>query len=711
MKKTVIAIIILSMILSTVAFHYNDRMNLNDSTGPKIFSSGGSSLYLKYNEPYHKYAEYNINISWNQSKYCSLTENSIILKQGNNELLNITYGKQNIGQTVIKGNSTHKNTFSLARQNYIYSIKIVMSLNSHQSYIYINENNSEINIPYKINLSHPYINENLSIFFGGKYSYQKIYNVTSEKYSGIYRTSSSKMNLKSEKYNIEYKPLNKNNNAVYFKKTFSVFYLSLNYDIIKYNLYNHTSSVYYNNTLKNIKKASMINFNNSSYFYFISGNNVSIIKIYNNGSIKSSFVNINHTVSGMIIFDNYYVFYHNSTLYFCHDNSSKTVKLNGPIFRISTQNNLDIYTVKNNAISEYTINSNIVILHNITNERVNKNFNAITYFENNGISSFLYNNSSININGTIMNNFKNIHGNIFMENGEFYYKNNNTFYNTGINDTGYMSNFNNTFIVMSTGVMNLYTPNVYVPSNITIFYNTSVVKNVASFHIHLNSNVNSYTVFINNSVNVTELKLTGNTLNFNETYNKNGAYNINILIKNTIGMESYLNKTIKINYFTDIVLQKIKIINGRPVALINGTNLKNASIIWYVNGKYFGSGVSPGKSLPIGYDKITMEIKYHNNHREVTHNFIIVGNLPYYVSFSGVIAVLFIFLYNLYYSNKDVNSLINDIYGMHMKDALKLYKKNKISKLRARKFIKRMEKTGEISIEKDMDGKKFIILK
>lgn len=209
------------------------------------------------------------------------------------------------------------------------------------------------------------------------------------------------------------------------------------------------------------------------------------------------------------------------------------------------------------------------------------------------------------------------------------------------------------------------------------------------------------------------------TLNLTFSGVKSGNYTVDFTVTNLAGYT--YNKNFTFEYKSDVgvtntqipVIKSVEIMKNSSgfYVKVNGNLTSNATIAWYVNGKYSNNGKSLVKTLGIGIDKITVKVsedgKIYSDSRKVTY----IGNLPYYAGFAGISIILIIFLIeNFYFNNKNVDDIIRELNGSTLKKIVKYGRKERISPKRMKSRIKALNITGKISIERDMDNNKFIFV-
>ncbi|SMD31097.1 hypothetical protein SAMN02745355_1017 [Picrophilus oshimae DSM 9789] len=254
--------------------------------------------YLRFDYPSGNYTEYSFGISWNNCYDYGRTENSILLSENNETLLNISYGPYLCYNTLIC-NSDYA-SINLSEMNHIYYFKIFISNNSKHVYLAFN------NDVYNIQLKKIYTG-NLSIMFGGQYSDQTIYNYKSIPYN-IFNNSLN--DYKCISFNVD-----KNiENAFLARSLNTVFYIN-NKSLIAYNYYNKS----YYGKLNNVS-GSLFYQDSGNITLFLIKNNISMVTISKtNAAFKIRYFKNNGYIyayrdSNNIIFINKTAIYYNENI-------------------------------------------------------------------------------------------------------------------------------------------------------------------------------------------------------------------------------------------------------------------------------------------------------------------------------------------------------------------------------------------------------------
>ena len=111
------------------------------------------------------------------------------------------------------------------------------------------------------------------------------------------------------------------------------------------------------------------------------------------------------------------------------------------------------------------------------------------------------------------------------------------------------------------------------------------------------------------------------------------------------------NNTLYVKPVTTIRSATISEKSGHYYLIIRGNNTGNATVKWYVNGAYSGTGMVLDKKLPEGVDKISARIACDGKTYSTERTVIVLGNLPYIVGIFGIGAVISIFVIETFYFN------------------------------------------------------------
>ena len=143
---------------------------------------------------------------------------------------------------------------------------------------------------------------------------------------------------------------------------------------------------------------------------------------------------------------------------------------------------------------------------------------------------------------------------------------------------------------------------------------------------------------------------------------------------------------------------------------IKGNNTGNATVAWYVNGRYSGSGTELNETLPVGIDELSAKISYDGKTYTVEKSVIVLGNIPYIVGSVGIGAIITIFaVETFYFNNTDIDDIIENSYGKSMKEVIKAGRKKRASGRRIKYRLKALSMEGKISIARDLDNKKYVM--
>jgi len=562
-----------------------------------IFTDNSIPSYLEENLSYCNETLYSFNLSWNCYGNNGDTEDNIIIKQNNETLIKMEYGKQNNKNTYITGKTAFKNIIKLNKMNYNYSINFIFDKNI-KNYVYLFIKSSSFEMPLKIQLMNKYNYNNISILFGGKHSNQTISKINVKKYNKIIEPSNKNIKFKSNIYNIKnnfYIPLN---SSVFIDNNInSLIYINSNYDVILYNYYNNSFDILYNNKLNNISYSSSIKLKNNIIYYFYNGN-INIIKINLFNLSLDSFELKSYNEKHLLYYNNSYILYNKNSYFTIYkNNKTKNISLNSKLISVNIKNNINIitYNISKNSIYYFDINNkyNLNFIKNITIY----NFNIKYISANNGLSSIIYNNfTAENILNNIFYNIKNINNNLLYSKYLYIYENNKT-YNTSIIYKNNVSYNSNTIIMY-----NDYNIIIY---NTTFLYSKYYIKiNSEKQKIYFNKtlisfNVTSklsYKLFIKTNDKNFELK------NKNFTYIKNINYNSDILNATAINLAGYIYKSLY-NFTYDNKIPLISTNPGNNSFIKDKYNISfNVSLKFikiYFNSTYFHYSFNKNSTLKI----------------------------------------------------------------------------------------------------------------
>ncbi len=752
--------------LSSIIYNNFTVENILNNIFYNIKSINNNLLYSKYLYIYENNKTYNTSINY-KNYNVSYNSNAIIIYNDHNiTIYNTTFL---YSKYYIKINSEKQKIYF---NKTLISFNVTSKL-SYKILIKINDKNFELNntnFTYikNINSSNNILNVTAINLAG--YTYKHLYNFTYDNKIPLISTNPENNSFIKDKYNISFN-VSSDFIKIYFNSTYfhysfnknstfeinlSNFYGVLKINVILINIYNikfNYTLIYriinvnlsslnlniHNNEYFNKKSLNLTwNYiNNASLYKIIINNNTIVTKLnycnitLNNGNYNITFI-INLINGTSINYNKYMIHiitygakikYYINSLYFSFSNNSMNNSINliantnmsSLIYININSNNKTFYNYSNNYINLLIKNLYLkngyynitIIAKNIVDIKSYKN---ITIYVNNNIpekilleKNKIYTDKNISIN--ILNYNKSLKYYYIINNNTINYTenitfNNNSIYKIKIIDENKYGGFNFAYIII-----------YHFKFKPEILLNYKVINNNVILNYTFNDINNHFNIILNNGT-INYYNITSYTFNITEKFYKNGLYYANISITDIFGNTNFYNKTFDIQYFVKIY--NIKIENNKNVLYlkINGKNTKNITIEWFINNKYYGSGDKINPSLPVGIDKITAKIDYNGKTIYVNKKITVLGNIPYYISVIFISIIIFIFIFNtFYYNNKNIEYIIENLNGKTIKDAIKEAKKNRISRHYLMSGIKLMEKNNKLSIEKDLDNQKFILLK
>ncbi len=694
-----------------------DVTNLSDGNVNIATSSCTPSYYVE-NETAFNNTEYTFNVTgYLSSQNNGGTGNNIMLMQDGKTLMSISYGRLYNDVTTVSGSKNYKGILNFSQCYVQYNLHMVFS-SGMKNHALVWSGKSPA-IPPIVTLKNPYSVNNVSFMFGGKYSNQTIGHISITHYRKlVFSNQKSTYTFRHEEsYRLNPSPVDENNTVYTDRDLNSLIYVSSMGSIERYNYYNSTYSLIARISPDFNGNLSSLHYGNHYIYYTWNSTVTSIYSI--NGTNMSvhheSFEN--HNMAHMLFFNGSYVFYNlHGDIMFANGNIVNLGNLK--ILQVNASRNINIIALNSTGIENYTVTPNGTVSNNGYNEMRGK-YNVTYFYKNNGISSyFREGNISMAINGELYYRFFFIANGIGSSNGMLFKVSNGTNENLGIKMDGYLSPMNNTLIMAVGNNIDLYSEySILSPYTVTIssirerveFNNTILFLNVNS---SLNYNITARTL------NKTYSAIDNNTFNLTFTGIKSGNYTVNFIVTNSAGysyMENYTftyNNTISSSHKSNAGIQSIKIMNsgGSFFVVIKGNQTRNATIAWYVNGKYSNSGKVLNSKLGIGINSISVKVTENGKVYTATRKVTYFGNIPYYVGIAGISTVLFIFLANiLYFNNKNVDDLIRELNGENLRQIIKSGRKERIGRKTITSRIRMLSMAGKISIERDMDNNKFII--
>ncbi len=672
--------------------------------------------YYNITAGHYLQTEYTFNLSWNiNSDVEGLTENRIILDQGNKTLISIQYGKLNNYNTTVSGKENYTDILNFDTCLKSYDLSIILSDNmiNHAIIMQGNGHNSK---PYTIALKNPYSKGNLTFMFGGKYSNQTIGRIGVKNYTGLITPGGAITdNIGLQSSNIIPYQVYDSSMAFLDSKLNSVIYLDRDLSLIRYNYYdsNYSSlaSIYdpYGSAIHSFQHEGEF------IFYYSTSDNTHIYSVNSKDLSVNRTVIQNDGVTHLLLYNEQYIMFNLRGTFIFPGNY--TVNIPGvTILSVNASKNIQITAFSGNTIYNYTMNNteNPVMTGscswNMSGEVIySKSLNGIDYLIEYGpLKLKPYSCTYYNLSNPVSNLYKN--------NGELYELIHGRIINTGINaNNSEISESGNAIISINGFHMSIYSyNNVLSPYTIKIdnvrevisYKNTTLIFNVSS---GLSYNL-SVTIF-NRTYNIHNNEI---SLTFNNT--TSGIYNYMAVAINRAGYnysgnyKMEYNSTLYIRPVPTITSATIYEKSGEYHLKINGNNTENVTIVWYVNGKFSGSGLVLQERLHEGIDRIAVKISYGSKVYTAEKTVVVLGNIPYIVGAFGIGAIITIFaVETFYFNNTDIDDIIENSYGKTVKELIKTGRRKRASGRRIKYRLKTLSMEGKISIARDLDNKKYVM--
>ena len=675
-----------------------------------------SPSYYNITEGHYTQTEYSFNLSWFVNrKDNGLTGNQIILQQNNKQLLSIEYGKLNNYNTTVSGKENYKNILNFDKCLKPYNLSIILSDNmkNHAILIQGNSNKSE---PYTIALKNPYSKGNVIFMFGGKYSNQTIGRISVKNYTQLISPEGayiSEMELRSS--NLIPYPVYNASMAFLDSRFNSVIYLDNGMSLIRYNYYDGNYSVIGSINDLSGYAVNSFQYGSSFIFYYITPDNIHIYSVNSTDLSVNITVIQNNGITHLLLYDNQYVMFNmNGTFIFP---GNYTVNMPGVrILSVNVLKNIQITAFSGNTIYNYTMNNtkNPVMTGSYS---WNMSGRIIYSQSGNGIDYLLkYGPLYMKPYGYTYYNLSNPLHNVYENDGEIYEMTYGKILNTGISaNNSKISEASNAIISINGLHMAIYSYNdVFSPYTIIInnvteninYRNTTLMFNVISvLNYNLSVTVFNKTYFVHN-----------NEISFTSSNITSGVYDYSAMAINTAGYKytgrysMEYNNTLYIAPITTVSSAVINEKNGIYYLNIKGNNTGNATVAWYINGRYSGSGTELNEKLPVGIDKLSAKIRYDGKTYPVEKTVIVLGNIPYIVGAVGIGAIITIFaIETFYFNNTNIDDIIENSYGKSMKEVIKAGRKKRVSSRRIKYRLKALSTEGKISIARDLDNKKYVM--
>ncbi len=640
----------------------------------------------------------------------------IIINIGNYTLklnnINYTYIK-NVSNATDKLNATAVNLAGY-KYNYLYGfaydnkIPAVSTNPVNNSFI-----NNKYNISFNVNSEFKEIYFNSS-YFNYNFDKNNTFKINLGNFYGALRINVSLVNIYNIKfhYNLTYHiirvnlsslNINIHNNEYFNKKyvnlTWNYIGNASSYEIIynntvktKYNYYNLTlnNGNYSIDFIINLINGTSINYNKYeihivTYKPAISYSINSLYFSFNNNS-KNNHINL--TVRTNMTSSIYVNVHTSSKIFYSHSGeytgtSLKNLYLGSGIYNISimAENSAGLTSYRNITIYvNNTVPEKIMVKNSMVYTDKNASINISNY--NNSLKYYYI------INNNITDYTKNI---TFRHNGIYKIK------ILGENKYG---SFNYTYVKI-----------YYFTGKPGIALNYKIINNTVNLNYTFKDFINKFSIISDNG-SINYYNITSDNFNLTEKFSRNGFYYTNISVIDIFGNNNYYNKTFNISYFTEIYHADIMENNNNVYIKINGNNTKNVTVEWFVNNKFYNSGNKLNKPLPAGIDRVTAKIVYDGKTIYVHKTVVVPGNIPYYISALFISILVFIFLLNnIYYNNRSVENIIKNANGKTVRALIRESKRDRINRHYLMSKIKLMEKNNKLSIEKDLDNRKFIVIK
>ena len=499
------------------------------------------------------------------------------------------------------------------------------------------------------------------------------------------------------------------------KKLNSVIYLGNNMSIIGYNYYNGNSSV--TGSINDPYGYTIYSFQhgNRFVFYYSTPDNTYIY------SVNSTDLSVNRTViqndnaTHLLLYRNQYIMFNlNGTFIF-----PGNYKVNIPGVRILSVNasrNIEITGFSGNTVYNYTMNQTMIPVNtgsytwDMSGELIYSNStNGIDY-------SLKYGTLQLKPYGCTYYNLSNPVHNIYEHNGIIYELISGKLLNTGINATNSeISESDNSIISMNGLHISIYSynyvfsPYIFKINNVAEsvnYRNTTLIFNVSSgLSYNLSVTVFNKTYYVHDN----EISFTlNNTPTGVYTYILKGFNKAGYNYTGIYSME--YNNTLYIAPVTTVSSAVIHEKDGFYYLSIKGNNTGSATVAWYVNGKYSGSGTELYEKLPVGIDRISARIAYDGKAYTTKKTVVVLGNIPYIVGAAGIGSVIAIFaVETFYFNNTDIDSIIENSYGKSLKELMKTGRKKRASGRRIKYRLNVLSMEGKISIARDLDNKKYVM--
>ncbi len=732
-KRTQLMAIILIILFSATIIHISSNQQTNSIAIPDETSSSIAVRNLSYGERdictynctpsyynitegHYSQTEYSFNLSWNiNRKVEASTENNIILVQGNKTLISIEYGKFNCYNAIVSGSKNYRNILNFHNCCTWYNLSIILS-DHMKNHAIIMQGDGHNSIPYIIALKNPYTDGNISFMFGGKYSNQTIGRISVKNYTQLISPDGAVIsNMGLESSTLIPHPVYNTSMAFMDSKFNSIIYLDSDMSIICYNYYNGNYSI-----LEKISDASCSDINSFQYggnfiFYYTTPDNTHIFNVNSTDLSVNRTVIQNDNYNHLLLYRNQYIMFNLDGTFVFPGNYTGNIP-GVTILSVNASKNIEITALSGNIVYNYTMNESMIPV-NTGSYSWNMSGRVIYSKSGNGLAySLEYGSLEVKPFGETYYNLSNPIHDIYENHGEIYEMLHGKLLNTGINANNSEIAASGDAIISFNGLHmaiysynDMFSPYTIVINNVTEninYRNTTLFFNVSSeLNYNLSLIIFNKTYYVHN-----------NEISFTSNNTTSGIYNYSAVAMNTAGYKytgrysMEYNNTLYIAPVTTVSSVVIHEKDGFYYLKIKGNNTGNATVAWYINGRYSGSGTELNETLPVGIDELSAKISYDGKTYTVEKSVIVLGNIPYIVGSVGIGAIITIFaVETFYFNNTDIDDIIENSYGKSMKEVIKAGRKKRASGRRIKYRLKALSMEGKISIARDLDNKKYVM--
>lgn len=197
-------------------------------------------------------------------------------------------------------------------------------------------------------------------------------------------------------------------------------------------------------------------------------------------------------------------------------------------------------------------------------------------------------------------------------------------------------------------------------------------------------------------------------------FSHNGMVNLSITAVDLCGnLNSTSNITVNVSYYIHVVSAKIRYTDSGGIwhfyMTDRGNGLGRVRITWYVDGNAVSQGHKLNFTLKYGINTVKAVLQYQGKTTDVSRKIIVTGLIPYVAA--PVIAAVFI-SYRKLGTNRnaeEIREIILSGLGNPVRDAIRSGRKKKVPAGVMKNHIKRLQRDGDISLESDPDGMKYIM--